>query len=187
MTTRLARLASLAATGLLVTLTGCPEEAASPSGPGGGGFACKGKPEVGKPASTFDLPSLNAAAQGKVSVTPGKVTLVDFWATWCQPCQKSFPKYQEFYVKYKSSGFEIAAVSVDEADDKKKISPFAKEYDVKFPVGWDEGHHIADCYKPPGMPSAYLIDKKGVVRLVHQGFHGDDDAKKLEDQIKALL
>jgi peroxiredoxin len=178
----------------LAVLTGCPEEPATPQSAGagdknapGGAFACKGKPEVGKPAAPFNLTSMNAASSGKVTIEPGKVVLVDFWATWCEPCRKSFPKYQELYVKYKASGLEIAAVSVDDDDKKKEIPGFAKEFSVKFPVGWDEGHKIADCYKPPGMPSAFLVDKKGIVRWVHEGFRGDDDAKKLEDTIKSLL
>jgi cytochrome c biogenesis protein CcmG/thiol:disulfide interchange protein DsbE len=187
----LSKVVSSLATASLVTLTGCPEEPATPAGGGGSGdasFTCKGSPEVGKPASTFSLASLNPASTGKVGIEPGKVTLVDFWATWCIPCQKSFPKYQDFYVKYRASGFEIAAVSVDDDDKaKKEIPAFAKQYGVKFPVGWDEGHKIADCYKPPSMPSAFLVDKKGVVRLVHTGFRGEDDAKKLEEEIKKLL
>lgn len=176
----------------LVTLTGCPSEPAAPTsgstssgGGGSSGFTCKGKPEVGQPASTFSLASMNGT--GKVGVEPGKVTLVDFWATWCGPCQKSFPKYQELYVKYKSSGLEIAAVSVDGDDDKSKIPAFAKTYEAKFPVGWDEGHKIADCYHPPNMPSAYIVDKKGVIRFIHNGYKGDEEAKKLEEEIKSLL
>jgi thiol-disulfide isomerase/thioredoxin len=113
-----------------------------------------------------------------------RVTIVDFWATWCDPCKKSFPKYQELYVKYKASGLEIVAVSVD--DEKKDIPDFIKTYGAKFPVGWDEGHKIADCYKPPNMPSAYVIDKNGVVKHVHNGYH-DGEERELEKEIKGLL
>jgi cytochrome c biogenesis protein CcmG, thiol:disulfide interchange protein DsbE len=195
---------TLFALAAFVTLTGCPSDPATPAsssssggssgdkgsssgggGGGGGGIKCQGKPEVGKPASTFSIPSMNGA--GKVAVEPGKVTLVDFWATWCKPCEKSFPKYQEFYVKYKASGLEVAAVSVDDDDSKSKIPGFAKEYGAKFPVGWDEGKKIADCYKPAGMPQAYLVDKKGIIRMIHDGYHGESDGKKVEDAIKQLL
>jgi peroxiredoxin len=155
------------------------------SGGGGGGkseISCKGKPEVGKNASTFSLSSVNGG--NKMGVEKGKVTIVDFWATWCEPCKKSFPKYQELYVKYKASGLEIVAVSVD--DEKKEIPDFIKTYGAKFPVGWDEGHKIADCYKPPNMPSAYVIDKNGIIKHVHNGYH-DGEEKELEKEIKALL
>ncbi|MBX3208772.1 MAG: redoxin domain-containing protein [Labilithrix sp.] len=151
----------------------------------GGGkseISCKGKPEVGKNASSFSLTSVNGG--NKIGVEKGKVTIVDFWATWCEPCKKSFPKYQELYVKYKTSGLEILAISVD--DEKKEIPDFIKTYGAKFPVGWDEGHKIADCYKPPNMPSAYVIDKQGVIKFVHNGYH-DGEEKELEKEIKSLL
>lgn len=153
-----------------------------PTGNGKPEVTCRGKAEVGKPASTF---SLNAVVGGnKVGVEKGKVTIIDFWATWCEPCKKSFPKYQELYVKYKASGLEIVAVSVD--DEKKEIPDFVRQYGAKFPVGWDEGHKIADCFKPSNMPSAYIVDKNGVVKFVHSGFR-DGEEKELEKEIKSLL
>lgn len=155
---------------------------------GGGGastkneISCKGKPEIGKSASTFQLAAVNGGS--KMAIEKGKVVIVDFWATWCEPCKKSFPKYQELYVKYKASGLEILAVSVD--DEKKEIPDFIKTYGAKFPVGWDEGQKIAECFKPPNMPSAYVIDKNGVVKHVHHGYR-DGEEKELEKEIKALL
>ena len=149
---------------------------------GGGGSKPSGAVKVGDAAPTFSIDSLNG--QGKVALATGKVTIVDFWATWCEPCKKSFPKYQELYVKYKASGLEIAAVSVD--DEKGSIPAFAKSHGAKFPVGWDNGKKIADQYKPENMPTAYVIDKNGVVKFVHKGYH-DGEEKELEKEIKSLL
>jgi cytochrome c biogenesis protein CcmG, thiol:disulfide interchange protein DsbE len=147
-------------------------------------ITCKGKPEVGKPASTF---TMGGVTGGKIGLEKGKVTIVDFWATWCEPCKKSFPKYQELYVKYKASGLEIVAVSVDEDDTKKEIPAFLKTHgDVKFPVGWDNGHKVADCYKPPGMPSAFIVDKQGVVKFMHQKYTPEEE-KEIEKELKQLL
>ncbi len=149
---------------------------------GGAGSEPKGAVKVGDKAPTFSIESLNG--QGKVAVAPGKVTIVDFWATWCEPCKKSFPKYQELYVKYKASGLEIAAVSVD--DEKGEIPGFAKTHGAKFPVGWDNGKKIAEKWKPENMPSAYIVDKQGVVRFVHKGYH-DGEEKEIDKEIKSLL
>jgi cytochrome c biogenesis protein CcmG, thiol:disulfide interchange protein DsbE len=149
---------------------------------GGGGSKPSGAVKVGDSAPMFSIDSLNG--QGKVALASGKVTVVDFWATWCEPCKKSFPKYQELYVKYKASGLEIAAVSVD--DEKGSIPAFAKSHGAKFPVGWDNGKKIADQYKPENMPTAYVIDKNGVVKFVHKGYH-DGEEKELEKEIKGLL
>ncbi len=147
-------------------------------------ITCKGKPEIGKPASPFKMAAMGG---GKTGLEKGKVTLVDFWATWCEPCKKSFPKYQELYVKYKASGLEIVAVSVDDEDTKKEIASFVKTHgDVKFPVAWDDGHKVAECYKPPGMPSAFIIDKQGVVKFMHQKYTPAEE-KEIEKEIKGLL
>jgi cytochrome c biogenesis protein CcmG, thiol:disulfide interchange protein DsbE len=165
------------------------DKAADPGGDdkkGAGGakseISCKGKPEVGKNASSFSLTSVNGG--NKMAIEKGKVTIVDFWATWCEPCAKSFPAYQDLYVKYKASGLEILAISVD--DETKDIPDFLKKHGAKFPAGWDEGHKIADCYKPPKMPSAYVIDRNGVIRHIHEGYK-DGKEKELEKEIKALL
>ena len=120
-----------------------------------------------------------------MTVAPGKVTIVDFWATWCEPCKKSFPKHQELYVKYKASGLEIVAVSVD--DEKNGIVDFAKTHGgAKFPVGWDDGKKIADKWKPENMPSSYIVGKDGVVKHVHRGYH-DGEEQEVEKELKALF
>ena len=139
-------------------------------------------PKVGAVAPKLTIDAINTGSH--VSINPGKVTLVDFWATWCGPCRESFPKYQELYTKYKSKGFELIAVSADE--DKGVITGFLKDKGTKFPVGWDQGHALADCWKPAVMPTSYIIDKKGIVRHIHNKWETGDE-KKVEEQLKALL
>lgn len=152
--------------------------AAAKSSGGGDGKGIK----AGDPAPGFSIDSMNG--QGKLTLAPGKVTIVDFWATWCEPCKKSFPKLQELYVKYKASGLEIVAVSVD--DEKNGITDFAKTHGAKFPVGWDDGKRIADKWKPENMPSSYIVGKDGVVKHVHRGYH-DGEEIEVEKELKALF
>jgi len=162
----------------------------SPSSSSGGGsakepltIACKGAPTVGNKAPDLTINSLNGAGTG--TVASGKVTIIDFWATWCGPCEKSFPKYQDLYVKYKASGLEILAVSVD--DDNDKIPSWVKAHgDAKFPVGWDKSKSAAGCFKPDKMPTAVIVDKKGVVRFVHNGYKDGEDSE-IEKEVKSLL
>ncbi len=192
---------SLASLSLLPSCGGGTTEPSTPkaepaeSGPAKGGAHEEPKSESGKKeeASTdgakkgAKAPSLGIESvngQGKLSVAPGKVTIVDFWATWCEPCKKSFPKYQELYVKYKASGLEILAVSVD--DEAKDVAPFAKKYGAKFPVGWDEGKKIAERWKPENMPTAFIVDKAGVVRYVHNGYRVGEE-REIEKELKELL
>jgi len=169
----------------LLALTACGGGDPDPKNPAtakdSGGGDGKGVKQ-GDKAPGFSFDSMNGA--GKMAIASGKVTIVDFWATWCEPCKKSFPKYQELYVKYKASGLEIVAVSVD--DDKGGIPEFVKTHGAKFPVGWDEGHKIADRWKPENMPSAYIVDKTGVVKFVHKGYH-DGEENEIEKELKGLF
>ncbi|MGH7329010.1 MAG: TlpA family protein disulfide reductase, partial [Polyangiaceae bacterium] len=119
-----------------------------------------------------------------LSKLSGKVVVVDFWATWCGPCKKSFPKLQELNVKYKASGLEIVGISED--DDKGGIADFGSTLGAKFFIGWDQDKSIAGKWHVEAMPTSFVIDKKGIVRFVHAGYHDGDEAE-IEKEIKGLL
>jgi cytochrome c biogenesis protein CcmG/thiol:disulfide interchange protein DsbE len=142
---------------------------------------------VGNPAPDFSVKAV-AGGKGTVSLKSlrGKVVLVDFWGTFCEPCKKSFPKLQDLNTKFASSGLSIVGISEDESDDKDKIPGFADTYGAKFTLGWDEDKSVAKSYKPQTMPSSFLIDKKGVIRYAHVGFH-DGEEVEVEKEIKELL
>jgi peroxiredoxin len=155
--------------------------------------ACRGKEDAKAPrlangihegdkAPTFSIDSING--QGKVTITPGKVTLVDFWATWCQPCKKNFPKYQKIYTKYRAKGLHVVAVSVD--DEESGIAEVAKFYGATFPVGWDEDHKITDLYQVSGVPILYIVGKDGTIKFIHRG-DGAGDELPIEKEIEKLL
>src|SRR5262245_28515817 len=114
----------------------------------------------------------------------GKVVIVDFWATWCGPCKESMPVLEKLHKKYGSQGLVVVGVSVDE--EAANVGPFIKKMKVSFPIVHDASHKVADRFKPPKMPSSYVIDRKGIVRHVHEGFHAKDSAA-FESQVKALL
>jgi peroxiredoxin len=139
---------------------------------------------VGNPAPDFTLQTVNGKGKFSLKENAGKVVLVDFWATWCEPCKKSFPKLQDLNTKYKSQGLVIIGVSQD--DENEGLAEFAKTYGAEFPVGWDDGKKIAEKYNPKSMPSSFLIDKNGVVRQAHLGYH-DGDEEEIEKEIKSLL
>ena len=142
---------------------------------------------VGNPAPDFHVPALSGG-HGDVSLKElrGNVVVLDFWGTYCGPCKHSFPKLQDLHANYSSRGLRIVGISEDEADDKSKIATFANAYGAKFTIGWDEDKAAAHRYRPDVMPSTYVIDKKGIVRFVHVGFH-DGDEVAMRKEVEALL
>jgi cytochrome c biogenesis protein CcmG/thiol:disulfide interchange protein DsbE len=114
----------------------------------------------------------------------GKVAIVDFWATWCEPCKKSFPKLEVLNVRYKESGLRIVGISED--DDQAGIPMFASELGARFPLIWDENKSIASKWHPKSMPTTFIVDRKGTVRFVHLGYHSGEEAQ-IEREVKSLL
>jgi cytochrome c biogenesis protein CcmG/thiol:disulfide interchange protein DsbE len=141
---------------------------------------------VGNRAPNFSLKALGREGSVSMNGLRGKVVVVDFWGTFCEPCKKSFPKLQDLSAKYSDKGLQIVGISEDEADDKDKIPGFADTYGAKFTIAWDEHKSAARKYKPETMPSSFVIDRKGVVRFAHVGYHDGDEAE-IEKEIKRLL
>jgi peroxiredoxin len=170
----------------LLACIGCGEAS---SGSAGASSADRehGRGLVGQSAPEFSAAAV-ANGRGKVALGAmrGKVVLVDFWGTFCEPCKKSFPKLQSLYVKYGSSGLRVVGISEDEEDDKDKIPGFADTYGAKFMLAWDADKSIAHQYKPETMPSSFLVDRQGVVRYAHVGYH-DGEEEEIEREVKELL
>lgn len=114
----------------------------------------------------------------------GRVVVVDFWASWCEPCADSMPVYERLYAQYRERGLTIVGVSQDQRVDNAR--QFATRHHLSFPVVFDEGHAVANRYRPARMPTAFVIDRTGIVRHVHAGFRSGD-AAGLEAEVRALL
>ena len=141
---------------------------------------------VGNPAPNFSAKTVGSKQSVSLKKLRGQVVLIDFWGTFCEPCKKSFPKLQELSDKYADNGFRVVAVSEDEADDRDKIPGFADSFGAKFTLAWDEDKSIARAYKPETMPSSFLIDKRGIVRYVHVGYHNGEELE-IDKEIRELL
>ena len=104
-------------------------------------------------------------------------------------------------MKYHARGLEVAALSVDDESDGcaetngwgdtcirrgNIVAAAAKSWGAKFPVGWDGGHVIASQWAPSSMPSLYLLDRRGIVRHIHRGWHDGEEAD-IDAEIVALL
>ena len=133
-------------------------------------------------APDLKLPTIDGTVQ--LSALKGEVVYLDFWASWCLPCKKSFPWMERMQQRYGEQGFKIVAVNLDK--DKALADEFLKQNDVSFTVAFDASGSSASKYKLRGMPSSYLIGRDGKVHASHIGFR-DKDKDKLEQAIKTLL
>lgn len=105
----------------------------------------------------------------KLSAHRGHVVLLDVWATWCEPCRDALPLYQDIATEFAPRGLEVFTINVDA--DPRLIPPFLAEAKVSLPVLLDPEARLAEkTLKVKLMPTAFLIDKKGLVRFAHEGF-----------------
>lgn len=119
-----------------------------------------------------------------LSELSGKVVYLDFWASWCKPCRKSFPWMNDMQQKYANSGLQIIAINLDTERDLAQT--FLSKVPTNIPVIYDPQGKIASDYKLLGMPSSYFIDKKGRLRISHKGFFSDK-TPQYEQQLLLLL
>jgi len=132
------------------------------------------------------LPDLSAyELSGEIPDLEGKVVLVDFWASWCAPCKASFPAMQEIYNNFKDKGFVILAVSVDSTE--KAYQKFVDKSGVTFPLIWDAKKKLVSEAEIEAMPTSMMVDKKGVIRSVHEGYLGKKTKKAYYEEIQNLL
>ncbi len=145
---------------------------------------------VNKPSINFTLKDLGGK-QVELASQKGKVVVIDFWATWCGPCKASFPTLQKVYDKYRAGG-RVAIYTlntwerVSGAERIALVENFMKDNKYTFPVLYDE--NFVEKYGVEGIPTKFLIDKKGNIAFKSIGFNGAEEMEKeLTMQLDMLL
>ncbi|MEP7137220.1 MAG: TlpA disulfide reductase family protein [Chloroflexota bacterium] len=113
----------------------------------------------------------------------GQVVLVNLWATWCPPCKEEMPALQALYNKYVDQGFAI--IAINDGDPTPDVLQFVKDYQLTFPV-WLDPTYIAteQAFKTLNLPSSFVIDRQGTVRLM---WVGGINKKMLDKYIPAII
>ncbi|HEX6995833.1 MAG TPA: TlpA disulfide reductase family protein [Gammaproteobacteria bacterium] len=121
------------------------------------------------------------AALGGVT---GRVVLVDFWASWCTPCRRSFPWMNAMQRKYGGEGLQIIGVNVDK--ERALADEFLAETPAEFELRFDPAGKLAEAFGVQAMPSSFLLDASGAVIATHFGFK-TADAQRYEREIVEAL
>lgn len=132
------------------------------------------------------VPSLSEfGLQGELPELQGKVTYIDFWASWCGPCKAAFPEIERIYRANKDEGFQVVAVSVDSSE--KMMRRFLDRAKPSFATVWDQDQKLVENAEVAVMPTSFLVDAEGKIRSVHKGWGGKETASELESEIAELL
>ena len=167
---------SLAAVGLV----GCDRHSASPSQPKEDVIAAG---EIGSRLPDFSVKDLQGREISSAGLR-GKVVLIDFWATWCQPCKKEMPGYQKLADRYGSRGFAVIGFKFDTMMDTEDPVLFAKKLGVRYPLAVAPNDLKQKFGGIEGLPTTMLYDRHGILRKKVVGF---EYTNGIELELKPLL
>lgn len=115
----------------------------------------------------------------------GRVRVIDFWASWCDPCRHQLPLLDRLAREHGPRGLAVYGVAFDE--DRAMVEAFLADTPVSFPILWDRGgERLATPFAISRLPTTLLVDRGGRVRSVHLGYDVAEGAK-LEEEVRALL
>ena len=141
---------------------------------------------VGEAAPAFTLRDINGK-QVNLADYKGKVVLINFWATWCQPCQVEMPHLEKMHKDFADRGFVVLSISIDEARSASMVKPLVKRNGYTFPVLLDKDTSVVSQYNPSKtLPYTAVLDRSHKIRVVHQGYNPGDEVG-LRAEVEGLL
>jgi thiol-disulfide isomerase/thioredoxin len=154
-----------------VGLVGCNQHSASPPQPKGEAVIAAG--EIGSRLPDFSVKDLQGRRVSSADLR-GKVVLIDFWATWCQPCKKEMPGYQKLLDRYGSRGFAVVGFKFDTMMDMEDPVLLAKKIGVRYPLTVAADDLKQEFGGIEGLPTTLLYDRQGILRKKVIGFEYTD-------------
>ena len=165
-----------------VGLAGCNQHSASSPSPQPKGPAIAAG-EIGSHLPDFSMKDLRGRKISSADLR-GKVVLIDFWATWCQPCKKEMPGYQKLLDRYGPRGFVVVGLKFNTMKDMEDPVMFAKRLGVRYPLAVATDALKQEFGGIEGLPTTMLYDRQGMLRNKIIGFEYTDT---IESDLKPLL
>lgn len=137
--------------------------------------------QVGDPAPDFKLTDLNGE-EHQLSDYKGQGVFVNFWGTWCKPCEKEFPLMERQYQVYKDQGVQILAVNIAQSDFE--VKQYAEQRDLTFPIVIDKNKSVMEAYNIIPLPTTLLVNAEGNIEKIITGEMSEEDIQSYMEQIK---
>ena len=145
-----------------------------PGLPAGGGLAlgisAPAVPKLDQPAPGFVLQDL-AGEPVDLAELSGRVVVVNFWATWCGPCVREMPMFQEYQDRYPE---ELIVLAINDAEPEKEVRAFVDQFGFTYPILLDPKNEVRRLFKVSALPTTYFVDTQGVMRYQHVGMMSDE-------------
>lgn len=139
--------------------------------------------QVGDQAPDFKLTDLNGE-EHQLSEYKGQGVFVNFWGTWCKPCEKEFPLMEKQYQVYKDQGVQILAVNIAQSD--YEVQQFAEQRNLTFPIVIDKNKSVMEAYNIRPLPTTLLVNAEGKIVKIITGEMSEEDIKSYMEQIKPV-
>ncbi len=115
-----------------------------------------------------------------------KLTLINFWSTWCVPCKKEMKYLDALHVKYEKDNFQVVGISIDDSRTVSRVPSIIKSKKLSYPIFLDTDKSLYKKFQTSSVPFSVIVDESGNIVWEHQGYTSGDD-KKMEKEILALL
>jgi len=146
----------------------------------------QGTVQPGDKIPDFSMPlfsgyEFNGNSQVQLSGLRGKVVMINFWASWCKPCEQEAADLREAWAYYKDSG-KVVFIGADYVDTEPQARAYLQKFNITYPNGPDLGTKVSQLFRIKGVPETYFLDPQGVLRYVQVGpFSSVQDIKSVID------
>ncbi len=134
----------------------------------------------------FKLNDLNNKRITYSEIKGEKLTILDFWATWCKPCSRAIPKLIELFTAFEEQGVQIIGISVDSPRNLSKVKPFVNSRGIPYPILLDSNSELMTRLQVTAMPTVLMVDEKDEIVFIHRGYRPGDEKILREEIIKLI-
>lgn len=144
---------------------------------------------IAQQVRNFVLNDLQNKSQSFDDLKGEKLTILDFWATWCKPCNKAIPELNKIYLKYKDKGVNLIGINCDGPRSVAKVAPLCKTLQIEYPILLDMNTELMNGLNLSAYPSLLILNSQGKIVWIHEGYVPGDELiiqKEIEKQLSKL-